>query len=218
MWPLFLALLLAPLVGGLAWWLTRADRLDAAALARVAAARGWATAREESEDDERHTLSPREGGWTLTVTRRKPRSRGHSSRSGGLGTTWRAPTSGPTGTLVARPGARPTGPFAPPPALLRGLFERALAELGVDGPVGELVPLSTGDAAFDAAVTVVTDAPDRVLGAEERAAILDACNQGAMVVVSGDTIQLSRKGQADERQIDALVVAGVALRAHPPTA
>jgi hypothetical protein len=214
MWPLFLAIALAPIIAGLAWWLTRADRLNVEALARVATARGWTLSQGEDAGAERYTLSPREGGWTLTVTRRKPSSSARSSRSGGISTTWRAPAGrlgGPT--LVARPGARPTGAYAPPPALLFGLFERALGELGVVAPSGALAPLDPQEPAFDAQVTVLADTPRLALGPELRTAIQRAAALGAMVVISGGMVQLSHKGQPDTAAIDALIAAGLAVTA-----
>ncbi|MDP2308286.1 MAG: hypothetical protein Q8P18_19865 [Pseudomonadota bacterium] len=217
MWPLFAALALAPFVALLAWWLTRGDRLDADALARLAAARGWTTSAAAVADQESVVLAPPDGAWEVTVTRRKARSRGHQSRSSGLQTAWRAPLPSTEGLLAVRPGRRPSGPLAPPPALFQGLLARALAELGAPGPIGELAPIDTGDTAFDLAHVAVTDAPAlgaRLATPDDRALLARVAALGATVVLARTGLQISVEGQPDGRQLDALVAAGTALAAR----
>lgn len=214
MWPLLTALALAPLVALLGWWLTRLDRLDADELTRLATARGWAGTPFADDDREGVVLAPPDRAWELTVTRRKPRSRGHRSKSGGMQTTWRAPLPLAPGVLAVRPGRRPSGPLMPPPALMQGLLTRALEELGVSGPIGELTPVDTADPAFDLGHVAVTDTPAlraHLSTPEARALVARAAALGATVVRARDGLQLSREGRPDGPMLDALVASGLAL-------
>lgn len=215
MWPLLIAVALAPFVALVVWWLTRADRLDADALRRIAGERGWVATPFDDDDREGVVLAPPDAAWRVTVTRRKPRSRGHQTRSGGLQTAWSAPAPTVNGLLAVRPGRRPEGPLAPPPALLQGLLTRALEELGAPGPIGSLAPVDTGDAAFDGAHVAVTD--DATLGARladarTRALYARAAALGATVVLSRAGLQVSMTGQRDAATLDRLVAAGRALQ------
>lgn len=222
MWPLYTAMVLAPIIAIVAWWVVSMDRVDDEALAKVAAARGWVASPHRDEREEGVALRPGDGSWTLLVTRRTSKSTEGTSRSGGLRTLWTAAIKSPSGVLAVRAGPPPVGPLAPPPSMLAPLLARAIEEMtgapaGDVGSLSTLARIETGDPRLDGAHMVFANEPafaDWLATAAQRDAVLAATATGAAVIVSPTGLRLAIAGKAlaDGAQIDAIVKAGTALR------
>ncbi len=204
--------------------LFRVDRVDRAALQRVATARGWSLSDGgEPGRTEEIRLEPSGATWTLRVVRRLPRSAGDGpARSkGGLWTSWSAKSPALEAGLFA---VKPGKPIPPQvmqmgAGFLQPLLERALTEmLGEDiGPITALHAMATGDARFDSKNAVITTDPALVSGMLN-AAVRDALSAWSgpalVMLVSPAGLRLAIEGKAlsDGQKFDALVALGDRVR------